>query len=61
MEEEYCLLAERRLRLVDLDASIQGYSGGVFWERNTLALQQKKRTANKLPVLFQNVLFERKP
>jgi site-specific DNA-methyltransferase (adenine-specific) len=56
IEEEYCLLAERRLRLVDIDASIQGYSGGVFWERNTLALQPKKRS---IPVIVQNALFER--
>jgi site-specific DNA-methyltransferase (adenine-specific) len=59
VEEEYCLLAERRLQLADLDASIQGYSEGVFWERNTLALQQKKRTSAQLPVTVQNALFER--
>jgi len=59
VEEEYCLLAERRLRLVDIDASIQGYSGGVFWERNTLALQQKKRSTSQLPATMQNALFER--
>lgn len=59
MEEEYCLLAERRLRLVDQDASIQGYSGGVFWERNTLALQQKKRSVDRLSAAMQDALFER--
>ncbi|PKK82714.1 MAG: site-specific DNA-methyltransferase [candidate division Zixibacteria bacterium HGW-Zixibacteria-1] len=36
IEEEYCLLAERRLELADDDISIQGLTGGVFWERNTL-------------------------
>ena len=41
MNEEYCLLAEKRLELADTDKSIQGYSGGVFWERNTAALQKK--------------------
>jgi hypothetical protein len=30
--------------LVNDDTEIQGYSGGVFWERNTLALQQKHKT-----------------
>jgi site-specific DNA-methyltransferase (adenine-specific) len=59
VEEEYCLLAERRLQLADLDASIQGYSGGVFWERNTLALQQKRRSTAQLPATVQNALFER--
>jgi site-specific DNA-methyltransferase (adenine-specific) len=59
IEEEYCLLAERRLQLVALDASIQGYSGGVFWERNTLALQNKKRVSVPLHSPAQNALFER--
>jgi site-specific DNA-methyltransferase (adenine-specific) len=59
MEEEYCLLAERRLRLVDFNASIQGYSGGVFWERNTLALQNKRRSHAQLLSTAQDVLFGR--
>jgi site-specific DNA-methyltransferase (adenine-specific) len=37
--EEYCLLAERRLELAEGDRSIQGFADGVFWERNTLAIQ----------------------
>lgn len=49
IEEEYCLLAERRLELADIAPTIQGYSDGVFWERNTLAVQQAahKRSASK--------------
>ncbi len=39
--EEYCLLAEKRLELAESYPSIQGYSGGVFWERNTSSLQNK--------------------
>lgn len=35
-EEEYALLAEKRLELADDHAGIQGYSDGVFWERNSL-------------------------
>jgi site-specific DNA-methyltransferase (adenine-specific) len=31
----YCLLAEKRLQRADEDPSIQGYAGGVFWERNS--------------------------
>ena len=41
LSEEYCLLAEKRLELAESDKSIQGYSDGVFWERNTAALQKK--------------------
>lgn len=37
--EFYCALAEKRLARAEGDASIQGYSGGVFWERNSLAAQ----------------------
>lgn len=33
--EEYCMWAEQRLINADSDASIQGYSDGVFWERNS--------------------------
>lgn len=41
LNEEYCLWAEKRLKIADTEKSIQGYSDGVFWERNTLNLQQK--------------------
>ena len=41
LNEEYCLWAEKRLKISDTDKSIQGYSDGVFWERNSLNLQQK--------------------
>lgn len=32
---QYCLLGQKRLDLADNDSRIQGYSDGVFWERNT--------------------------
>jgi len=41
LNEEYCLLAEKRLEMAEKDASIQGYLDGVFWERNTVNLGQK--------------------
>lgn len=41
MNEEYCIWAEKRLEKAETDNSIQGYVEGVFWERNTLNLQQK--------------------
>lgn len=40
IDEMYCCLAEKRLDLAEQDESIQGYSQGVFWERNTLAEQR---------------------
>jgi site-specific DNA-methyltransferase (adenine-specific) len=43
IDKEYCLLTERRLELADIDTTIQGYTDGVFWERNTLAEQIKSR------------------
>jgi site-specific DNA-methyltransferase (adenine-specific) len=46
LNEEYCLLAERRLELSDLSPEIQGYVDGVFWERNTLQLQGTRRLSN---------------
>jgi len=38
---EYCCFSEKRLELAESDKTIQGYSDSVFWERNTLSLQQK--------------------
>jgi site-specific DNA-methyltransferase (adenine-specific) len=34
-DENYCLLAQKRLELAERDNSIQGFSDGVFWERNS--------------------------
>jgi len=36
IDETYCCLAEKRLGLAEKIGEIQGYAGGVFWERNTL-------------------------
>ena len=33
-DEDYCLLALKRLEMAEKDSSIQGFSDGVFWERN---------------------------
>lgn len=43
INEEYALLAAKRLRIAETDTEIQGYNDGVFWERNTLNLQKKKK------------------
>lgn len=42
LNEEYCLWAAKRLQMAESDSAIQGYSDGVFWERNTLAQQKIK-------------------
>lgn len=38
---EYCLWCQKRLRRASSSPDIQGYSGGVFWERNSLNAQKK--------------------
>lgn len=53
--EQYCVWAEKRLELADVDNSIQGYTDGIFWERNTTAIQQKAR--NNSNKLYQDELF----
>jgi site-specific DNA-methyltransferase (adenine-specific) len=35
-DENYCLLAAKRLELAEEDKTIQGFADGVFWERNSL-------------------------
>lgn len=56
LNAEYACLAEKRLALVANDDSIQGYSGGCFWERNTLAMQKKEQPV-KTTNGFQEGLF----
>ncbi len=34
-DENHCLLTEKRLELAEKDKTIQGFSDGVFWERNS--------------------------
>ena len=43
IDSDYCCLAEKRLELADASPGIQGYTSGVFWERNSLADQQNGR------------------
>lgn len=54
-DERYACLALKRVELAHDDPSIQGYAGGMFWERNTLN-QQPKETApaeDEHPMLFE--------
>ena len=47
MEKYYCLLAEKRLMLAEKEPRVQGFADGVFWERNTMAEQQKPKLKSK--------------
>lgn len=51
LDKHFCCLAEKRLELAERDKSIQGYTAGVFWERNTLSEQMKDKT-NGMDSLF---------
>ena len=42
-DENYCLLAEKRLALAERDKTIQGFADGVFWERNSSAKINKSK------------------
>lgn len=57
IDETYCCLAEKRLDIAKRDKSIQGYSQGVFWERNTLA-EQSFFAGQRMP---EHHLFEMQP
>ena len=45
INREYCLWAAKRVSKAKIDKTIQGYAGGVFWERNSLG-EQKKHLAS---------------
>ncbi len=45
VEPQYCVWVEQRLEMAETNPEIQGYTGGVFWERNSLAEQQAVQTA----------------
>ena len=43
IDADYACLGVKRLDLAEGDDAIQGYSDGVFWERNTLAMQGQSK------------------
>jgi site-specific DNA-methyltransferase (adenine-specific) len=53
LNNEYACLAEKRLEMAERDKTIQGYSGGFFWERNTLAMQKREQ-----PTKAENTIQE---
>ena len=48
IEKEYCLWAGKRLALAENNKSIQGYSDGCFWERNTLNQQIRQKSRKSI-------------
>ncbi len=52
IDKYYCCLAEKRLGIAENEKNIQGYSEGVFWERNTLNEQVNgNRKKNKIEAI----------
>lgn len=41
LNKEYCLFAAKRILRADSNREIQGYTDGLFWERNSLNMQKK--------------------
>jgi len=41
INKEYCCWALKRLKIAHADATIQGYAGGVFWERNSFNIKKQ--------------------
>ncbi len=44
--EQYCIWAEKRLEMAEQNQEIQGYTNGIFWERNTNNAQKKLKKTN---------------
>ncbi len=44
LEKEFALITEKRLKLAKKNVDIQGYSDGVFWERNSANLRKKQQS-----------------
>ncbi len=47
IDETYCCLALKRLEVASSNQSIQGYSGGLFWERNTKNFRRQGAKAQR--------------
>lgn len=61
IDEEYCLYAEKRLRMAEKDPTIQGYADGVFWDRNTLKdMVGRNKGRYKIQKVNKLLLFDRK-
>ena len=59
-DEHYCCLAEKRLEMAGRDKTIQGYAGGVFWERNTWSEQLNVNAGRQKAVKVDELVKSRK-
>lgn len=50
LEPTYACLAEKRLALAQTDTTIQGYTQGYFWERNSAPPQNNRQPSSVLPL-----------
>jgi len=48
IDKDYCCWALKRIERAKADPSIQGYSKGVFWERNSLSEQKPQKVRKTL-------------
>ncbi len=60
IDEMYCCLAEKRIEMVKSEKTIQGYSDGVFWERNTLNEQLNGNNRKSVKSEDEAPLFNKK-
>ncbi len=58
-DEKYCCFAEKRLEMADSNKEIQGYADGVFWERNTLSLQNRPEKKTKPEMVSEQFIPKR--
>lgn len=47
LQKKYCAITQHRLQLANTNKTIQGYTDGIFWERNTAAQQLSKNKLGK--------------
>lgn len=59
IDERYCILAEKRLSIAEIDKLIQGYSDGVFWERNSVNENICNNNGKKRIECLDKTLFDR--
>lgn len=57
IDDEYSLYAIKRLLMADENTIIQGYSDGVFWERNSLEDRKNKSKKKLMDENKQHLLF----
>jgi len=55
---EYLCWAKKRICNTGSDPAIQGYSDGVFWERNSLPRQRRTSSAGRQPETIQESLLK---